>query len=171
MKQLVKVGSCKPIEFKVSQFYEIYKSNDYLTQVTIFKNKLLDEIRKNLLKFNTPVLYTSRKLFSIEPKNEQILFCNLISKVIAQLVADLRYEIGYLISKGGITSNMILSNGFNSEYVYLEGQIFNGISLVTVKLNNLDEKIPVVTFPGNIGSDDALLNVWNVLERKVITEN
>ena len=72
-------------------------------------------------------------------------------------------EIGYLISKGGITTNVILSNGLNAKYVYLEGQIITGISLVTYNLKN-DKKLPIVTFPGNIGTKDSLLKVWNILE-------
>ena len=77
----------------------------------------------------------------------------------------MKYEIGYLISKGGITTNVILSNGLNADFVYLEGQILTGISVVTYILKN-DEKLPIVTFPGNIGKQDALLQVWKVLESK-----
>ena len=60
---------------------------------------------------------------------------------------------------------MILSNGLNSDYVYLEGQILTGISVVTCKLKN-DEKLPIVTHPGNIGTKDSLVNIWNVFEKK-----
>ena len=58
---------------------------------------------------------------------------------------------------------MILSNGLKADYVYLEGQILTGISVVTYKLNN-DEKIPIVTHPGNIGTKDSLVNIWEVFE-------
>ena len=77
----------------------------------------------------------------------------------------MKYEIGYLISKGGITTNLILSDGLNADYVYLEGQIFKGISVVTYDLKN-DEKLPIVTHPGNIGTKDSLVNIWNVFENK-----
>ena len=84
---------------------------------------------------------------------------------IAELVAELKYEIGYLVSKGGITTNVILSNGLNADYVYLEGQILTGISVVTYNLKN-DEKLPIVTHPGNIGNKDSLVNIWLVMEDK-----
>ena len=34
--------------------------------------------------------------------------------------------------------------------------------------NNLknDEKLPIVTHPGNIGTKDSLVNIWKVLENK-----
>ena len=81
------------------------------------------------------------------------------------MVADLKNEIGYLVSKGGITSNVILSNGLKANYVYLQGQIITGISLVTLKLEN-EENLPIVTFPGNIGSQESLVTVWKILENK-----
>jgi len=97
--------------------------------------------------------------------SELFNFYNILACFIAELVADLKNEIGYLISKGGITTNVILSNGFNADYVYLEGQIFTGISVVTYNLKN-DEKLPIVTHPGNIGAKDSLVNIWKVLENK-----
>ena len=75
----------------------------------------------------------------------------------------MQFEIGYLISKGGITTNVILSNGLNADYVYLEGQILTGISVVTYNLKN-DEKLPIITHPGNIGTKDSLVYIWKVLE-------
>ena len=81
------------------------------------------------------------------------------------MVADLKNEIGYLVSKGGITSNIILSNGFKANYVYLQGQIITGVSLVTFRLEN-GENLPIVTFPGNIGGQDSLVNVWSILENR-----
>ena len=98
--------------------------------------------------------------------SEQFNFYNSLSYFIAELVADLKYEIGYLISKGGITTNWILSNGLNADYVYLEGQILTGISVVTSNLKN-DNKLPIVTHPGNIGPKDSLVNIWKVFENKI----
>ena len=116
------------------------------------------------MKGKTPVLFTSRKFMSLD-YSEQFNFYNSLSCFIAELVADLKYEIGYLISKGGITTNVILSNGLSADYVYLEGQILTGISVVTYKLKN-DQKLPIVTHPGNIGTKDSLVNIWKVFENK-----
>jgi len=97
--------------------------------------------------------------------HKQLSFYNSLACFISELVEDLQYEIGYLISKGGITTNSILSKGINADYVYLEGQILTGISVVTYKLKN-DEKLPIVTHPGNIGPKDSLVNIWKVFENK-----
>ena len=60
---------------------------------------------------------------------------------------------------------MILSNALNADYVYLEGQILTGISVVSYNLKN-DEKLPIVTHPGNIGTKDSQVNIWKVFENK-----
>ena len=96
---------------------------------------------------------------------DQFNFYNLLSCFIAELVADLKYEIGYLITKGGITTNVILTKGFNADYVYLEGKILTGISVVTCNLKN-HKKLPIVTHPGNIGTKDSLVNIWKIFENK-----
>ena len=110
-------------------------------------------------------IWPSRKFLSLD-YSEQFHFYNSLACFIAELVAVLKYEIGYLISKGGITTNLILSNGLNASYVYLEGQILTGISVVTYKLKN-NEKLPIVTHPGNIGTKDSLVNIWKVFEKKI----
>ena len=165
LQNLLKISNCNPIELDVFEFFKITSSENNHKQRNLFKNKFLKEIRFSFEKGKTPVLFTSRKFMSLD-YSEQFNFYNSLSCFIAELVADLKYEIGYLISKGGITTNMILSNGLNADYVYLEGQILTGISVVTCKLKN-DEKLPIVTHPGNIGTKDSLVNIWKVFENKI----
>jgi len=37
--------------------------------------------------------------------------------------------------------------------------------VVTYNLKN-DTKLPIVTHPGNIGTNDSLVNIWKVFENK-----
>jgi len=149
----------------LSDWFKIISLDNNHKQRNLFKNKFLRDIRFSFEKGKTPVLFTSRKFMSLD-YSEQFNFYNSLSCFIAELVADLKYEIGYLISKGGITTNMILSNGLNADYVYLEGQILTGISVVTYNLKN-NEKLPIVTHPGNIGTKYSLVNIWKVFENKI----
>ncbi len=164
LKNLLKISTCNPIELDVFEFFKINSSDNNQERRNIFKNLFLNEIRFSFDQGKTPVLFTSRKILSLD-YSEQFNFYNSLAFFIAELVADLKFEIGYLISKGGITTNVILSNGLNADYVYLEGQILTGISVVTCNLKN-DEKIPIVTHPGNIGTQDSLVNIWKILENK-----
>ena len=164
LNNLLEIRNCNPIELDVFEFFKISSSDNNKKQMNLFKNKFLKEIRFSFEKGKTPVLFTSRKFMSLDA-SELFNFYNLLACFIAELVADLKYEIGYLISKGGITTNLILSNGLNAEYVYLEGQILTGISVVTYNLKN-GAKLPIVTHPGNIGTKDSLFNIWKVFENK-----
>jgi len=164
LENLLRISNCNPIELNVFEFFKITASDNNQKRRNLFKNKFLKEIRFSFENGKTPVLFTSRKFMSLD-YSEQFNFYNTLACFIAELVADLKYEIGYLISKGGITTNLILSNGLNADYVYLEGQIFKGISVVTYDLKN-DEKLPIVTHPGNIGTEDSLVNIWKVFESK-----
>ncbi len=164
LNNLLEIGDCNPVELDVFEFFKIISSDNNQKRINLFKNKFLKEIRFSFEKGKTPVLFTSRKFMSLDA-SELFNFYNLLACFIAELVADLKYEIGYLISKGGITTNLILSKGLNADYVYLEGQILTGISVVTYNLKN-GEKLPIVTHPGNIGTKDSLVDIWKVFENK-----
>jgi len=164
LNNLFEISNCYPIELDVFEFFKITSSENHQKRRIFFKNKFLKEIRFSFEKGKTPVVFTSRKFLSLDC-SEQFNFYNSLACFIAELVTDLKHEIGYLISKGGITTNVILSNGLNADYVYLQGQIFTGISVVTYNLKN-DEKLPIVTHPGNIGTKDSLVNIWKVFESK-----
>jgi len=164
LKNLLEISYCEPIELDVFEFFRISLLENNQERINLFKNKFLREIRFSFEQGKTPVLFTSRKFMSLD-YSEQFNFYNSLAFFISELVADLKYEIGYLISKGGITTNAILSNGLNADYVYLEGQILTGISVVTYNLKNV-EKLPIVTHPGNIGTQDSLVNIWKILENK-----
>jgi len=165
LKKFLEISDCEPIELDAFEFSRISALKNKEDRLILFKNKFVADIRSILKEGKTPVFFTSRKEVSLENKCQQVDFYNSLANFISELVGDLKNEIGYLISKGGITSHVILSNGLQAKYVYLQGQIITGISLVTFKLEN-NERLPVVTFPGNIGNQDALVNVWSILENK-----
>jgi len=164
LNNLLEISNCNSVELDVFEFFKITSSDDNQKRRNFFKNKFLKEIRFSFEKGKTPVLFTSRKFISLD-SSELFNFYSLLVCFISELVAELKHEIGYLISKGGITTNLILSNGLNADYVYLEGQILPGISVVTYHLKN-NKKLPIVTHPGNIGTKDSLVNIWKVFEDK-----
>ncbi len=164
LKNLLQKSSHKPIEIKVKDFYKFFKLNNNSVSLNILKDKIIYQIRDLIRKDFSPVIFTSRKVLSFKKESEELDFNKNLSLFIAQIINEVKYEIGYLISKGGITTNTILSEGFNVSSVYLEGQIETGISLLTVNLSNINKKIPVVTFPGNIGDHDTLTRVVDILE-------
>jgi uncharacterized protein YgbK (DUF1537 family) len=83
------------------------------------------------------------------------------------IVQGLPEGIGYLISKGGITSNNILSVGLNLPAVRLLGQIYPGISMVLTPADHPRfPNLPVVLFPGNVGEADTLVLIHRRLHSR-----
>jgi len=107
LNNLLEISNCYPIELDVFEFFKITSSENNKSQRHLFKDKFLREIRFSFDKGKTPVLFTSRKFMSLN-NSEQFNFYNSLACFISELVSDLKYDIGYLISKGGITTNLIL---------------------------------------------------------------
>ena len=164
LSYLLESQSVKQVELNVTNFYNIFKLKDNKKQLLQFKKELLSQIKFYLNKKITPIFSTSRKFIVLNDNDNQSTFQYALAIFIAELVKELRNDLSYIISKGGITTNTILSNGLDSNYVYLEGQIFPGISIVTAKLENCEKPLPVITFPGNIGDKDTLVKIWNIFE-------
>jgi uncharacterized protein YgbK (DUF1537 family) len=81
-----------------------------------------------------------------------------------EIVQGLPESISFLISKGGITSNDVLSVGLNLTAARLLGQILPGCSVIRTESTHPQfPNLPVVLFPGNVGEQDSLVAVWSRL--------
>ena len=109
----------------------------------------------------TPAVYTSREELSFASVRERLEFGVKVSNLLMDIVQGLPSKIGFLISKGGITSNDVLSKGLKLSTARLLGQILPGVSVVKTAANHGQfPALPVVLFPGNVGSDRGLLAAW-----------
>ncbi len=115
----------------------------------------------------TPVVYTSRSERVFHDSATRLAFGEEISAFLMDVVRGLPPTIGFLISKGGITSNDVLSTGLNLRMARLLGQIFPGVSVVRCPHDHPRyPDLPVVIFPGNVGDDRALVTVMNRLRAR-----
>jgi uncharacterized protein YgbK (DUF1537 family) len=110
----------------------------------------------------TPVVFTSRKELTFNDTETRLQFGLLVSDLLMAIVQELPPEVGYLVSKGGITSNDVLSKGLSLRTARLLGQILPGCSVVRTPGNH-DQfpDLPVVLFPGNVGDEDALSTIYH----------
>ncbi|MEM9451400.1 MAG: four-carbon acid sugar kinase family protein [Cyanobacteria bacterium P01_E01_bin.6] len=105
----------------------------------------------------TPVVYTSRTELTFDTVETRLAFGAAVSTLLMDIVRGLPDTIGFLISKGGITSNDTLSVGLALTSARLLGQILPGCSIVKTPENHSQfPNLPVVLFPGNVGDDHAL---------------
>ncbi|OKH35553.1 Hrp-dependent type III effector protein [[Phormidium ambiguum] IAM M-71] len=114
----------------------------------------------------TPVVYTSRQELTFPDTETRLKFGVEVSTLLMDVVRGLPKDIGFLISKGGITSNDVLSTGLALTSARLLGQILAGCSMVRTPENHPQfPNLPVVLFPGNVGDADALATVYRRLSK------
>ena len=112
------------------------------------------------------VLYTSREERQFPSKAERLAFGERVSAFLVRIVQNLPESIGFLISKGGITSNDTLSKGLALRTARVLGQVRAGCSVVRCPADHPRfPDLPVVIFPGNVGGEDALAEVYRILSR------
>ncbi len=125
----------------------------------------LDQVKTVYQENKTPVVYTSREELTFETVQKRLDFGVEVSALLMDVVQGLPHDIGFLISKGGITSNDVLSTGLKLRSARLLGQVLAGCSMVRTAADHpLFPNLPVVLFPGNVGDNQGLVTVYNRLK-------
>ena len=158
LKQLLQESATTGIEVDVTRLRNHPQQRDSILTET------LQAVADAWQQGQTPVVYTSREELSFADIQQRLDFGVKVSNLLMDVVQGLPAEIGFLISKGGITSNDVLSTGLRLKTARLLGQILPGVSVVRTPENHSQfPNLPVVLFPGNVGSDRALQEVWESL--------
>ena len=111
----------------------------------------------------TPVVFTSRTERQFASVAERLKFGEAVSSTLMDVVQRLPATLGFLISKGGITSNDVLSTGLALTASRVLGQILPGVTVVQTPPWHRLPQLPVVIFPGNVGGDGALAEAYRRL--------
>jgi len=112
----------------------------------------------------TPVIYTSREEKSFTDQKERLNFGGIVSSLLVDIARLLPDTLGFLITKGGITSHDILSQGLDLRTSRVLGQILPGCSVIRCPVDHPRfARMPVVIFPGNVGDETALKTVFDRL--------
>jgi len=116
----------------------------------------------------TPVIFTSRQELTFDTVQTRLDFGEAVSSLLMEVLRSLPSDIGFLISKGGITSNDTLSKGLALRTANLLGQVLAGVSMVQTPADHPQfPNLPVVLFPGNVGDATALATVYQRLSKHV----
>jgi uncharacterized protein YgbK (DUF1537 family) len=141
--------------------------DDRANQSATLLTEILESIKAVHDAGKTPVVYTSRQELTFKDVNTRLEFGTKVSGLLMDIVRSLPSDIGFLISKGGITSNDVLSTGLSLTSARLLGQILAGCSMVLTPWDHPQfPNLPVVLFPGNVGDADALATSYRRLTKK-----
>ncbi len=155
LEQLLKMQSITPIEVHVEQ-------------LPAHRDAVLAEIIRHCEQShaagNTPVVFTSRLEKAFPDQATRLALGDMVSGFLMDVVRALPRTLGFLISKGGITSNDVLSSGLALHTSRVVGQILPGCSVVCCPADHPRyPNLPVVIFPGNVGDDQALATAYSRL--------
>ncbi|MEK8089413.1 four-carbon acid sugar kinase family protein [Thermithiobacillus plumbiphilus] len=123
--------------------------------------EVLDAVERHFAAGKTAVVYTSRTERQFADQAARLAFGEAVSNLLMDVVCRLPEDLGFLISKGGITSNEVLSSGLALRSARVLGQVAAGVSVVRCPAEHPRfPELPVVIFPGNVGEDDTLALVY-----------
>ena len=153
LEELLKLPGTQAIEVNVAEM----QTGNLLEQT-------LAQVKQSHAAGQTPVIFTSRQELSFANAQTRLDFGVAISNLLMDILRGLPADLGFLISKGGITSNDTLSDGLALRSARLLGQILPGVSVITTADNHPQfPNLPVVLFPGNVGDRFALAAAYQKL--------
>ncbi|MDH5693745.1 MAG: four-carbon acid sugar kinase family protein [Gammaproteobacteria bacterium] len=162
LNELLKQAGVAPVEIDVSR---IEQEREALLKNVVDAVSIIHQLGK------TPAIFTSRVELSFPDQQTRLKFGETVSAFLMDVVRRLPKDIGFLISKGGITSNDVLSDGLALETSRVVGQILAGCSVVRCPEEHPRyPNLPVVIFPGNVGDEFALATVYQRLSGEATTQ-
>lgn len=167
LEELLKAPGTVAIEVDVAHLLE-----DSAAQREALLQQTIDRAHQAHQQGQTPVIFTSRQELTFEDAQTRLDFGVAVSTLLMDILRGLPEQIGFLISKGGITSNDTLSTGLALTAARLLGQILPGVSVVrTPETHPQFPDLPVVLFPGNVGDRFALAAAYQRLATNYSSDN
>jgi uncharacterized protein YgbK (DUF1537 family) len=166
LAQLLAEPGCGGVEVQVAQLQRVLEGPVPHHLLASLEQEWHGRLLRLLESGRTPVLSTSRGELLCRHAAERRALGIALAEVMARLAASLAPRLGYLISKGGITSHTLLADGLQQTMVALQGQLLPGLSLVlpAQDADPASQGLPVLTMPGNLGEADTLRQAWRLME-------
>ena len=181
---------CEGLELPVARIARVLEGGTPDLLLADLEREWQARLRQLLADGRTPVLFTSRGELRFgqgaQADRRRLAFGMDLARLMARLAAACVPQLGYLISKGGITTGTLLAEGLGLDAVQLEGQLLPGLSLVRPLLSgemsgelSADSAplsdvlaadlagLPILTFPGNLGDASTLAQAWRLMDRGV----
>ena len=183
---------CEGLELPVARIARVLEGGTPDLLLADLEREWQERLRQLLADGLTPVLFTSRGELRFgqgaQADRRRLAFGMDLARLMARLAAACVPQLGYLISKGGITTGTLLAEGLGLDSVQLEGQLLPGLSLVRplfsgelCAVSNARSDVaapddllaadlaglPILTFPGNLGDSSTLAQAWCLMDRGV----
>ncbi len=123
-------------------------------------SRVISEAEGSIAAGNTVAVYTRRDRFDLNTgsKEAELEIAVKISDAVTGIVASLNIRPNFIIAKGGITSSDIGTKALGVKRAKVMGQILAGVPVWLTGEESKFPGLPYVIFPGNVGSENALLD-------------
>jgi len=162
MKKLAELSNLIWVEWDVSQA----KTQECIRREA---NRIISEVKKGFNSGKDVCIYTSREYYRDDSQNvdsdKNLIFSSRISEGLVKVVQGLKIRLSFLVAKGGITSSDIGVKGLNVKRALVMGQIQPGIPVWELGPESRFPGLPYIIFPGNVGTDDTLKKVVEILRK------
>ena len=161
--RLLRDPRCIGLELPVRRIARVLAGGTQDLLLADLEREWCEQLQALLQSGRTPVLFTSRGEIRLASASEGRLLSQTLARLMGRLAKAVVPGLGYLISKGGITTQTLLADGLGLEAVELEGQLMPGLSLVRPSVG-VAQALPILTFPGNLGTDSSLFEAWQWMQ-------
>ena len=107
----------------------------------------------------TVAVFTSRQLVTVDDHAGSLSIGRRVSDGLIEIVQKIAVRPRYLVAKGGITSSDTATAGLGVVRATVAGQILPGVPVWRTGGESRHPGLAYVVFPGNVGGDDALVEV------------
>ncbi|WP_269476933.1 four-carbon acid sugar kinase family protein [Hominibacterium faecale] len=129
------------------------------------QDRVIQAAEQAIREGKTAVIFTRRRPLHVEgDTREAVLVRSVkISDAVSSIVTSIRIIPRFIIAKGGITSSDIATKALQIRRAEVLGQIKPGIPVWKSQSSGAYQDVPYIIFPGNVGEDDTLMEVAELL--------
>ena len=127
--------------------------------------RVLSLAEAHILAGRSVTVYTRRERLDLDTadKDKQLEISVKISDAVTGIIGKLSVRPSFVVAKGGITSSDVGTKALRVLRAWVAGQIRPGIPVWQTGEESKFPGLPYVIFPGNVGSDDDLRRVAEIL--------
>lgn len=157
LRRLLHGSNAHSIEVDVPTVLRNDDHMDYVRHMVIEADRMLRDGRD-------VVIHTSRELQTASDVEGNLQINNTVSHFLVEVVASISTRPAFIIAKGGITSSDVATKALSTQRAMILGQIIPGVPVWKLDEASRFPGMIYVVFPGNVGDDNALTNVFHRLK-------
>ncbi len=127
-------------------------------------DRVSGEITQTLQTGADIAVFTSRSLITGNDARTNLEIGRLVSDSLIEIVSKVSLQPRYLVAKGGITSSDVATKGLGVRRAMVLGQALPGVPVWQLGPETRYPGMPYIIFPGNVGSNDALVQIQRMLK-------